>query len=120
MLTPFKQELLANCQRDILEAIARITRYTEGMSEADFAAHLMVQDAVAFNFYIIGEGARLLQNYSLAAPYPALPTNFQYPMRGRQGPALHKHCIPEMWAAIRDYLPTLKSQLTLTNEYASA
>jgi uncharacterized protein with HEPN domain len=42
----------------ILEAVAKIQRYTAGMSEAAFAADRLVVDAVERNFTVIGEAAR--------------------------------------------------------------
>ncbi len=42
----------------ILEAIARIERYTAGLDGAAFAQNSLVQDAVIRNFEIIGEASR--------------------------------------------------------------
>jgi len=42
----------------ILDAIAKIQRYTAGMSEEAFTADDLVVDAVQRNFTIIGEAAR--------------------------------------------------------------
>lgn len=46
---------LADYLGHILEAIARVQRYTEGMDEADFAGNPLVQDAVTRNLEIVGE-----------------------------------------------------------------
>lgn len=44
--------------RDILEAIERIRRYTEGMDRTVFASDRRTIDAVVRNFTVIGEAAR--------------------------------------------------------------
>jgi uncharacterized protein with HEPN domain len=46
--------------QDILEAIARIQRYTEPLGYAAFLQETMVQDAVVRNLEIIGEAAKWL------------------------------------------------------------
>ncbi|MCR4418705.1 MAG: DUF86 domain-containing protein [Clostridia bacterium] len=43
---------------DILEAIRRIRRYTDGYSFDDFRRNLLVQDAVLRNLSVIGEAAK--------------------------------------------------------------
>lgn len=45
----------------ILEAIERIERYTEDMSEVAFLDNTMVQDAVIRNIEIIGEASNNIQ-----------------------------------------------------------
>lgn len=123
MLSQFEQNLLADCLRDILEAIARITRYTAGMAESDFAANVMVQDAVIFNFKVIGECTSELENHLptlVAALFSGLPGRYRYPMRGIRAPGCHRHGIPSVWAVIKDHIPSLKSQLALSNDYTRA
>ncbi|MDX2062543.1 MAG: DUF86 domain-containing protein [Bacteroidia bacterium] len=44
----------------MIDAAARISRYTHGMSEADFLASTLVQDAVCMNLEVIGEVANRL------------------------------------------------------------
>ncbi len=44
--------------KDILEAIDRIEKYTEGMNYAAFAKDKLVQDGVARNLEIIGESVK--------------------------------------------------------------
>lgn len=43
---------------DMLEAVERILRYTEGMALEDFTEDELVQDGVVWNFEIIGEASR--------------------------------------------------------------
>lgn len=44
--------------QDILEAVERIQRYTEGMSFEDFRENALVQDAVIRNLMVIGEAVK--------------------------------------------------------------
>ena len=43
---------------DILEAIERIEKYTEGLNFEDFSENTLIVDAVVRNFEIIGEAAK--------------------------------------------------------------
>ena len=43
---------------DMLEAMARIRRYTAGLDEVTFAANTLVFDATVRNFEILGEAAK--------------------------------------------------------------
>ena len=45
---------------DMLEAIEKIERYTDGLSFDQFEANEMVLDAVARNLEIVGEAARYM------------------------------------------------------------
>ena len=45
---------------DILEAVSRISRYTDGMTETEFLEDLKTQDAVVRNLEIIGEATKAL------------------------------------------------------------
>jgi uncharacterized protein with HEPN domain len=57
---------------DILEAIARIERYLEGMDFARFEEDDRTQDAVIRNFGVIGEAAAHVPD-SIRAVHPELP-----------------------------------------------
>lgn len=46
--------------QDIYNAISKIERYTEKMTENDFRNHQMAQDAVVRNMEIIGEAVKKL------------------------------------------------------------
>ena len=56
----------------ILDAIAKIQRYTAGMSEETFAANDLVVDAVQRNFTIMGEAARQVPA-DIQKKYPQIP-----------------------------------------------
>ncbi|TWS99475.1 DUF86 domain-containing protein [Reyranella sp. CPCC 100927] len=59
----------------MLQAIERIETYTAAMTEAEFLASRLVQDAVIRNFEIIGEAAGNLQRVApeIAAAHPEIP-----------------------------------------------
>jgi uncharacterized protein with HEPN domain len=57
---------------EITEAIARIERYTAGLSEADFCSNDKDVDATAMNLLVIGEAVRRLQP-ALLSREPAIP-----------------------------------------------
>ncbi|MCK8517677.1 HepT-like ribonuclease domain-containing protein [Methanoculleus sp. 7T] len=46
--------------RDILEAIERIERYTQGMDYEEFTKNDLVQDGVIRNLMVIGEAVKLI------------------------------------------------------------
>lgn len=56
----------------ILEAIARIKKYTEGISFQDFEHNNMIQDAVIRNFEIIGEATKNISS-ELVSSNPEIP-----------------------------------------------
>jgi uncharacterized protein with HEPN domain len=57
---------------DILEAIAKIQRYTEGMTFETFSGDEKPIDAVVRNFTVIGEASRYIP-LEIEARYPELP-----------------------------------------------
>lgn len=46
--------------KDILDCIAKLERYLAGVSQAEFLANEMLQDAVTRNLEIIGEAVKCL------------------------------------------------------------
>ena len=57
---------------DMLEAIERIARYTDGMPIADFVADERTQDAVLRNLEILGEAAKRIPP-SVTHRHPEIP-----------------------------------------------
>ena len=57
---------------DIVDAIARIERYTAGLSRATFVDHDLERDAVERCIEIISEASRRLPD-DLKAQYPSIP-----------------------------------------------
>ena len=91
---------------DILEAIAKIQRYTRGLTFETFEADDRTVDAVVRNFIIIGEAARNLSP-EFAARHPAIP----WPqMRGLRNIAIHEYARVNnrvIWETVTTHLPPI-------------
>jgi uncharacterized protein with HEPN domain len=77
------KQRLADYLAHILEAIARIARYTEDMDEEVFLGNEFAQDAVIRNIEVIGEASRNIEVHhpDFATAHPELPLAFAYQMR---------------------------------------
>lgn len=97
----------------ILEAIERIDRYTEDMSEVPFLQNEMVQDAVIRNFEIIGEAGHNIEKHypEFAAANPQLPLAFAYQMRNAVSHGYFKVDLEIVWQTIHSELPGLHRQI---------
>jgi uncharacterized protein with HEPN domain len=69
------KQRLADYLAHILEAIERIERFTERMSEGEFLENQMLQDAVIRNIEIIGEASHNVEFHytEFATAHPELP-----------------------------------------------
>jgi len=91
---------------DILAAIAKISRYTSGMTEACFAADERTVDAVLRNLEIIGEATRHLPG-DFTARHPEVPW---HEMRGMRNILIHEYfgvSMPIIWETVTQNLPPL-------------
>ena len=95
----------------ILEAIARIGRYTEDMDELTFLSSQLVQDAVVRNFEIIGEASNNIEKHypEFVAAHPELPLSFAYQMRNAVAHGYFKVDFEIVWKTIHRDLPGLHS-----------
>ena len=93
----------------ILEAIERIERYTEDMSEVAFVTHPMVQDAVIRNFEIIGEASNNIDKHcpEFAESNPELPLAFAYQMRNAVAHGYFKVDLEIVWKTLKNDLSGL-------------
>ncbi|MEW5887444.1 MAG: DUF86 domain-containing protein [Pseudomonadota bacterium] len=107
------QQRLADYLAHILEAIERIERYTEDMSEVAFLGNSMVQDAVIRNFEIIGEASHNIETHypAFAADHPELPLAFAYQMRNAVAHGYFEVDLEIVWKTIRSDLPGLYRQV---------
>ncbi len=98
----------------ILEAIGRIHRYTEDMTESAFLANGLVQDAVIRNFEIVGEASRNIERHypDFAEAHPEVPLAFAYEMRNALAHGYFKVDLEIVWKTIQRDLPTLAEQVT--------
>jgi uncharacterized protein with HEPN domain len=97
----------------IVEAIERIHRYVEDLSEVDFLNDEKTQDAVIRNFEIIGEAARNIERYhsAYAQSHPEIPWIFMYAMRNRIAHGYFKVDFELVWKTIHTDLPELHEQV---------
>lgn len=93
----------------MLQAIERIETYTAAMTEAEFLASRLVQDAVIRNFEIIGEAAGNLQRVApeIAAAHPEIPWHLP---RGLRNFLVHVYWsvdASKVWNTVTVDLPSL-------------
>lgn len=102
----------------IVEAIERIYRYIEDMSEVDFLEDEKTQDAVIRNFEIIGEAAHNIERYhtEFANNHPQVPWTLIYTMRNRVAHGYFKVDLELIWKSIYQDLPELHEQVRLLIE----
>ena len=91
---------------DILEAIAKIERYTAGMTFESFKADTKTADAVIRNLEVIGEAARNIPD-EVCQRFPEIPWD---KMRGIRNILAHEYfgvSLPIIWQTIKADLPPL-------------
>lgn len=99
----------------ILEAIIRIGRYTENLTEVSFLENEQVQDAVIRNIEIIGEAARNIEqrHRNFADQHPEVPWSDMYLMRNRVSHGYFAVDFEVVWKTIQNDLPELAEQVTV-------
>lgn len=97
----------------ILQAIRRINRYTEDMTEVAFLGDELVQDAVIRNIEIIGEAARNIERHhrDFAMQHPDVPWEDVYLMRNRVTHGYFSVDLEIVWKTIQNDLPVLEQQI---------
>lgn len=97
----------------ILQAIERIHRYTESMSEAEFLESELVQDGVVRNIEIIGEAANSVARHhpDFAAQHSEIPWEDIYLMRNRVSHGYFSVDLEIVWKTVRRDIPDLKAQI---------
>jgi uncharacterized protein with HEPN domain len=98
----------------IVQAIRRISRYTESIDEAAFLQNELVQDAVIRNLEIIGEAARnISRDYpEFAAGHPEIPWEEIYLMRNRVSHGYFSVDLEIVWKTVRSDVPELERQIS--------
>ena len=93
----------------ILEAIERIDRYTQGMSEDEFLQDEKTQDAVIRNFEIIGEASRNIDQHhsDFAAEHSNVPWRIAYEMRNALAHGYFMVDTGIVWKTIKADLPKM-------------
>lgn len=95
---------------DIFTSLDLIQKYTQGLSENDFASNTMLQDAIIRRLQIIGEAAKKISDQTLKQ-YPDIPWAKIKGMRNR---LVHNYDGVDMhivWNTITESVPELKSLL---------
>ncbi|XXG32010.1 MAG: DUF86 domain-containing protein [Ferrovum myxofaciens] len=107
------QQRLADYLGHILEAIGRIDRYTEDMSEVAFLEDEMTQDAVIRNFEIIGEASHNIEVHypKFASDHPELPLAFAYQMRNAVSHGYFNVDLEIVWKTLQNDLSELYQQV---------
>jgi uncharacterized protein with HEPN domain len=104
---------LADYLLHIAEAIDRIHRYTQGLTQAAFTQNTLVQDAVIRNLEVVGEASHNVQlRYPLfAAAHPELPLAAAYQMRNAVAHGYFKVDWGIVWNTVHGDLPNLRQQV---------
>ena len=94
----------------IKDSIEKIRSYTEGLSEEDFQASTLVQDAVVRQLEIIGEATKRVSG-EIKQEYPEVPWK---DMAGMRDVLIHDYINVEIdivWKTVVDYLPSLLERI---------
>jgi uncharacterized protein with HEPN domain len=96
---------------DILQAAREIKKYTDGLTFDDFQGNGMVQAAVERKFQIIGEA---LNRIGRSDPGVLQHISDYQRIIGFRNIIVHGYDVVDieiLWEAVRDYLPTLISEV---------
>jgi uncharacterized protein with HEPN domain len=97
----------------IVEAIDRIHRYVDDLTELTFLGDEKTQDAVVRNFEILGEAAHNIDVHhaAFAASHPEVPWALMYTMRNRVSHGYFKVDYELVWKTIHADLPEVRAQV---------
>ena len=95
---------------DILEAIGKIKRYTEGMSFDDFLGDEKTVDAVIRNLEIFGEAAKHIPD-DFKALHPDVPWKEIAGMRDKLIPAYFGVDLSLIWYTVQNELDELERSI---------
>lgn len=96
--------------QDILEAIAKILRITNGMTFEDLLADETLAQAVMYNFIIIGEASKNIPE-TIQLRYPQISWRLMGDMRNVMVHEYFQVNLEEVWETIEDEFPSLVPKL---------
>jgi uncharacterized protein with HEPN domain len=99
--------------RHVLEAVQRIRKYTEDISEEDFYSDERTQDAVIRNIEVMGEAARNAQLCGMDIPEIRDGNRLSrvYRMRNKLAHGYFSIDLSVVWHTIKNDLPALEQEV---------
>lgn len=96
----------------ILEAVQRIRKYTEGISEEGFYSNQLIQDAVIRNIEVMGEAARNAQLCGSDIPEVQAATELGrvYRMRNKLSHGYFSIDLSVIWRSLKNDMPALEKE----------
>ncbi len=95
---------------DILDAISKIEKYTEGLNSEQFRNDDKTRDAVIRNFTIIGEAAKNIPE-ELRKEYPSVPWKEMAGMRDKLVHGYFGVQFDIVWKTVKERLPQNKPRI---------
>lgn len=112
-MTRAQAQRLSDYLAHIVDAISRIQRYVDGMTEQSFMDDEKTQDAVIRNLEVVGEAARNVQTQHeiFAQAHAEVPWALMYAMRNRVAHGYFQVDWALIWKTIHQDLPELRQQI---------
>ena len=112
-MTRAQAQRLSDYLAHIVDAISRIQRYVDGMTEQVLMADEKTQDAVIRNLEVMGEAARNVQTQheTFAGVHAEVPWALMYAMRNRVSHGYFQVDWALIWKTIHRDLPELRQQI---------
>ncbi|MFW2357031.1 DUF86 domain-containing protein [Hydrogenophaga sp.] len=112
-MTRAQAQRLSDYLAHMVDAISRIQRYVDGMTEQSLMDDEKTQDAVIRNLEVMGEAARNVQTqYEIfAQAHAEVPWALMYAMRNRVAHGYFQVDWALIWKTIHQDLPELRRQI---------
>lgn len=112
-MTRAQAQRLSDYLAHIVDAISRIRRYVDGMTEQALLVDEKTQDAVIRNLEVMGEAARNVQTQheDFARTHADVPWALMYAMRNRVSHGYFQVDWALIWKTIHQDLPELRQQV---------
>ncbi len=112
-MTRAQAQRLSDYLAHMVDAISRIQRYVDGMTEQSLMDDEKTQDAVIRNLEVVGEAARNVQTQHeiFAQAHAEVPWALMYAMRNRVAHGYFQVDWALIWKTIHQDLPELRQQI---------